>query len=59
MHGLVDVRAAAEVGDQREGGELGDGDDGDHQQDGAAGERRRQEAQLHAAPSLAASGTKT
>ncbi len=59
MHGVVDVRAAPEMGDQRESRELGDGDDGDHQQDGAAGERRREEAQLHAAPSLAESGTKT
>ena len=59
MHRLVDMRAAAEVRQERESGDLGDGDDGDHQQHGPRGQRCRKEAQLHPATSPVESGTKT
>ncbi|KFB69793.1 MAG: hypothetical protein CAPSK01_000506 [Candidatus Accumulibacter vicinus] len=58
LYRLIDVRAAAEMPEQREGGDLGDSDDGNHQQHCPSSQRSGKESHP-ASASLALSGTNT
>jgi len=58
LHRLIDVRAAAEMPEQREGGNLGDSDHGNHQQYRPSSQRSGKESHP-ASVSPTVSGTNT